>query len=247
MDLDRCPRCGGKWAGGEFCPNCKFVPIGAGLKSGTKKKKKVRKYVEPGSSRGFLTLILLCGLGFSAYKYQPWKDDWEFVRAMFGKGRHHSIVGEWEVVKTLAVNKQQGMVARDNVEKGSVKFTEKGSVTLDLLHPQSETTATGLYKVDGTLVAMRDLRSTGDTVASIPNVINMNLAWTGNDNVIAMDKTEAIYLRRRKKGNPLMRFMQMGLRKDEKPDSGQSAGEMRGVIGDLKRSAQEPDDSASNN
>ena len=169
------------------------------------------------------------------------------VRAMFGKGRHHSIVGEWEVVKTLAVNKQQGMVARDNVEKGTVKFSKAGTVTLNLIHPQSETTATGQYKVDGISVAMQDLRSTGDTVEDIPRVINMNLAWTGNDNVIAMDKTEAIYLRRHKTGNPLTRFMQMGLRKDEKPDSGQVPGELRGAFGDLKRSVQDNEDFANNN
>jgi len=247
MDLDRCPRCGGKWAGGEFCPNCKFVPIGAGLKNQPKKKKRKAKYVEPGSSRGFLTVVLLGLIGYGAFRYQPWTDDWEMVRAMFGKGRHHSIVGEWEVVKTLAVNKQQGMVARDNVQKGTVKFSKTGQVTLDLIHPQSETTATGRYMVEGITVAMRDLRSSGDSGEDIPSFINMNLAWTGNDNVIAMDKTEAIYLRRHKTGSPLTRFMQMGLRKDEKPDTGQVPGELRGAFGDLKRSEQDNEDFANNN
>jgi hypothetical protein len=247
MDLDRCPRCGSKWMGGEFCPNCKFVPIGAGLKNSKKKKKKVRRYVEPGSSRGLLTVIFLGLVGYGCFKYQPWKDDWEMVRAVFGQGRHHSLVGEWEVVKTVAAKNQQGMVARDNVEKGIVKFSDKGGVKMDLMHPQSETLASGMYKVDGTKVAMRDLRTTGDSSDPIPTVINMNLAWTGKDNVIAMDKTEAIYLRRHKSGNPLTTFMQMGLRKDVKPDSGQIPGEMRGVIGNLKRSMQDNEDFANNN
>jgi len=233
--------------GGEFCPNCKFVPIGAGLKPGQKKKKKKHRYVEPGSSRGFLLFIFIGLVAFGSLRYQPWKDDWELVRALFGKGRHHSLVGEWEVVKTIAINKQQGMVARDNVEKGSFKFTPKGSVSFDLMHPQSQTSASGKYEVEGTLIALKDLRTTGDTSEDIKSVINMNLAWSGNDNVIAMDKTEAIYLKRRKTGSSLSKFMQMGLKPGEKPDDGKVPSEMRGVIGDMKRSAQETENLATEN
>jgi len=54
-------------------------------------------------------------------------------------------------------------------------------------------------------------------------------------------------LKRRKTGNPLTRFMQMGLRKDEKPDDGNAPSEMRGVIGDMKRSMQENEDFANKN
>lgn len=249
MDLDHCPRCGSKWSGGDFCPNCKFVPIGAGLKHVPKKKKRKAKYVEPGSSRGLFSFVLVGLLGFGAYRYQPWKDDWEIVRAMFGKGRHHSLVGEWEVVKTVAVAKQQGFVARDSVQKGMMKFSDKGLVTMNLVHSESETDASGMYKVDGITVAMEGLRSTGDASDPIPTSVNMNLAWVGNDNVIAMDKTEAIYLHRRKTtGNgSLLKFMQMGLRKGEKPDAGQAPAEMRGVIGDMKRSIQDNEDFANNN
>lgn len=169
------------------------------------------------------------------------------VRALFGKGRHHSLVGEWEVVKTITINKQQGIVARDNVEKGTFKFTKQGSVTFNLMHPQSETTATGTYLVDGTMVAMKGLHTSGDTSEEIQSAINMNLAWTGNDNVIALDKTEAIYLRRHKVGNPLIRFMQMGLRKEERPDNGSTSSETRGVLGETKRAMQESDDAGNNN
>jgi len=197
--------------------------------------------------RGSLFFVFLLLVGIGAFRYQPWKDDWEMVRAMFGKGRHHSLVGEWEVVKTIAVNNQQGFVARDNVQKGSFKFTQEGTVNLDLVHPDTETSATGKYVVDGTTVAMRDLQTTGDTSEQIKSGINMNLAWTGSDDVIAMDKTEAIYLHRRKAGSPLATFMQMGLRKDEKADGGAAAGELRGVIGETKRAAQESDDVANNN
>ena len=233
--------------GGEFCPNCKFVPIGAGLKAGTKKKKKHKKYVEPGSSRGFLVVVFLGLLGYGTYKYEPWKDDWEFVRALMGQGRHHSLVGEWEVVKTVAFNKQQGMVARDNVRKGSFSFGKKGGVKFELMHPQSQTTASGQYIQEGTVVAMRDLRTTGDAVEPIKPIISMNLAWTGNDNVIAMDKTEAIYLHRRKAGSWLTTFMQMDLKKGAKPDDGKEPEMMRGMVGEMKRSLQETDEPAGNN
>lgn len=247
MDLETCPRCGSKWTGGDFCPNCRFVPIGAGLKPGQKKKKKVRRYVEPGSSRGFLIFMFVGLAGYGLFRYQPWKDDWEVVRALFGKGRHHSIVGEWEVVKTINIDKGQGMVARGNVQKGKFKFTKKGSVSIDLVHPQSETSATGKYEVVGTSVAMKEMQASGDTSESIQNAISMNLAWSGSDNVIAMDKTEAIYLKRHKTGNPLLTFMQMGMRKPEKTDDSQVSGEMRGVIGDMKRSMQDNEDFANKN
>src|SRR5476649_1397976 len=247
MDLERCPRCGSKWTGGEACRNCKFTPIGAGLKPGQKKKYKKSRFVEPGSSRGCLTFIFLVLVGIGAFRYQPWKDDWEFVRALFGQGRHHSLVGEWEVVKTVAITNQQGMVARDNVEKGIFNFTAKGNVKFALEHPQSQTVVSGTYEVEGTMVALKGLRATEDTSEEIKSNINMNLAWSGNDNVIAMDKTEAIYLKRRKTGSPLTNFMQMGLKPGEKPDDGKASSETRGVLGDVKRSAQDAENMASSN
>jgi hypothetical protein len=127
------------------------------------------------------------------------------------------------------------MVARESVEKGSFKFTPNGSVVMDLVHPESETTATGKYVVEGTAIAMTDLRSSGDSSEQIKTGINMNLAWTGNDNVIAMDKTEAIFLKRHKTGNPLTRFLQMDLKKDQTPVVGDDSKDTRGVIGYTKR------------
>ena len=240
MDLDRCPKCGLPWTGGDYCPSCKFVPIGVGLdKLPKKKKKRHRKYVEPGSSRGFLTFIF-CGLtAFGCYKYQPWTDDWEMVRALFGQGKHHSLVGHWQVVKAIAVKSDKAWVAKNKIQKGTLDFTAKGNVKIDLINDESETIASGKYEQKGVKVAMRDVTTTGDIGDSVPRIIDMNLAWTGNDLVVAMDKSQAIYLKRKKTGGSILTFMQMGLRKDEKPDDGKVPGEMRGVIGQMNREASE--------
>jgi len=217
------------------------VPIGAGLdKLPKKKKRRAKRYVEPGSSRGLLTFVFLGLVGFGSWKYQPWKDDWDLVRGWFGQGKHHSLIGEWEVVKTVAVKQDQAWVAQENIQRGTVKFSDKGSVKIDLFHPQSETVANGKFKQDGVKVAMRDLRTSGEAGTSIPTVIDMRLAWTGENTVVAMDKSQAIYLKRKKKsGGGLLSFMQFRARKDAKPDDGQVPDAMRGVIGNMKRAASE--------
>ena len=238
MDLDRCPRCGLPWSGGDECTSCKFVPIGAGLdKISKKKKKKNRRYVDPGSSKGLFSFVFLCLAGYACYKYQPWQDDWEMVLALIGQGRHHSLVGEWQVVKTIAIKQDQAWVATTSVQKGLVKFSKKGNVTIDLLSGDSETVANGKFEQKGVIVAMRDVRTTGTSGNPIPSVIDMNLAWTGNDSVVAMDKSQAIYLKRKKNGANLATFMQIGLRKDAKPDDGRVPEQMRGIISSMKRAA----------
>jgi len=52
-------------------------------------------------------------------------------------------------------------------------------------------------------------------------------------------------LKRRKTGNALATFMQMGLRKDAKLDDSKIPGQMRGVIGNMKRAAADAEDSGS--
>ena len=253
MDLERCPRCGGEWDGGDICPNCKFVPIGVGLKktdaqsTAKAKKKKYKKYVEPGSANGLLSIVLFGLLGFGAYRYQPWQDDWEMVRSLFGQGRHHSIVGDWEVVKTLAVSRQDRIIARDNVQKGSFTFSKDGAVNIDLVNEESQTTATGTYLVDGTMVALRELQVSGESSEAIPKNVSFNLAWTSSDDVVAMDKTEAIFLHRRKAKGSLATFMQVDLKQGEKLDLGKGSSETRGSFSDIKRLANQEEIEAKGN
>ena len=156
-----------------------------------------------------------------------------------GQGRHHSLVGRWQVVKTVASNPDKAWVAKDTVQTGTMQFSDKGSVKIDLVNDHSETVADGKFEQQGTIVVMRDVRTTGDTGDQIPSVIDMNLAWTGEDTVVVMDKSQAIYLKRAKRnGNPL-KFMQMALKKGAKPDESMVPEQMRGVIGSMKRSLEE--------
>lgn len=235
MDLDRCPKCGAEWQGGEICRSCRFVPVGAGLADQPKKKKrKARKYVEPGSSGPFLTFCLVGLLAFGTYKTQPWKDDWELIRALIGQGRRHSLVGDWEVTKSLVVKK-----AGTPMKPGThLKFSKKGKVKLSLQKGVATSAAEGEYAVTGQKVAMRELRSTATNAGAMPSQLEMKLAWTGPDTMVAATGSEAIYMRREKKDNPLARFMQMGI----KPGKAEVPGQMRGVISSMQDNVKKNED-----
>lgn len=218
MDLQRCPKCGKDWSNGaQKCYGCGFVPIGVGLDKVKKKKKRVGKYVEPGSFRGVMTYGMLIGIVVFAGVKRPWEDDWEFVRALFGQGRHHSVVGEWEIVKTVAINKSKAVLANQKVNKGTLNFTDKGQLKFNLQSGKASTDATGSYKVAGTLVAINQISCGEGGGVMMPNNMNMRLAWTGPDTVVAScNESEALYLRRHNKGNALVNLIHVGI----KPGSG---------------------------
>ena len=233
MDLERCPKCGNAWQGGDKCRNCGFVPIGAGLdKLPKRKKKRVRKYVEPGSSRGLLITIFLGVSAYGTYAYQPWKDDWELVRSWFGQGRHHSVIGEWQIVKSVAVVKDKSLIAGRGIDKGTMKFSDKGRVDFDLQKGEEKTAASGLYSVQGILVAMNGVQTTASGAGGMPSNLNMSLHWTGPDALVAAyNGSEAIFLKRHPKGNPLAQLLQMGL----KPGKSEGPGQIRGVIATMQK------------
>lgn len=227
MDLDRCPKCGAEWQGGEICRSCRFVPVGAGLEAQPKKKKrKAKRYVEPGSTGPFLTYALLGLIGFGMYRIQPWKDDWEFVRALAGQGRRHSLVGDWEVTKSLSVKQSPAPVSAGT----HVKFNKTGKVKMSLVKGAAKSAAEGEYSVTGQQVAMKEIHTTQTNAGAMPNELSMKLAWTGPDSMVAATDSAAIYMRREKQGNPLARFMQMGI----KPGSAEVPGQMRGVISTMQ-------------
>jgi hypothetical protein len=241
MDLERCPRCGALWGGGSSCGQCRYIAIGAGLQNLPKKKKKKKaKYVEPGSSRGFLTFVLFAGVGLFCWTAQPWKDDWEMVRAWFGTGRHHSLVGDWDVVQTMTIKKGgQELLANKKVDKSTFKFQKNGHVELDFGADDGFETAKGNYEQNGVLVAMKNMHSeSGDL--DLPQQLKLKLSWTGPDKLIASYAgSEAIYLRRRDKGNPITNFLRMGI----KPGDSQVPGQMRGVISSLEQNIKEGESS----
>lgn len=214
MDLVTCPKCGNDWQGGEKCLKCGFVPIGAGLDKMKKKKRKRRaRYVEPGSWRGFLTTGTFVGIGVFCFAYKPWQDDWEMMRALFGQGRHHSVVGEWEIVKTVALDKQKAILASNQVRKGTLSFSEKGQVKMSFQSAAAKTSAQGDYHVSGVQVALNKISTSETGAGQLPTSMTMQLAWTGPDTVVAAcNGAEALYLRRRNKGNSLVKMIHMGIK-----------------------------------
>ena len=235
MDLERCPKCGRKWVAGlERCTECGYQAIGAGLKNAPKKKKKkAGKYVEPGNSRGILLLALIGGLAFGCYKYRPWEDDWELVRTWFGKGRHHSVVGEWEIVKTLRLKKDKPpILGQANIQTGMLNFSKAGGVKMVFNGQAGKATANGKYVVDGILVAMNGVTSSSEIVG-LPKTMQMKLAWTGPDQVIASVGDEAVYLRRHTQQNGLVKLMKYGLSNGK---SGEAPAAMTSAINGMKDS-----------
>lgn len=214
-----------------MCRNCRFVPIGAGLdKLPKKKKRRARRYVEPGSAMPLLTWGFIGLVGFGCYQYKPWQDDWELVRSLLGQGRRHNLVGEWEVTKTLTIKKSKAnLFGSKLVQRGTFKFTKQGKVSVELVRAQGKMSGSGQYVVSGQTVALRSLQSQTAN-SQIPPSLKLKLSWSGPDNVIATNGSEAIYLHRRPKGSPVANLMQMGL----KPGSAQAPGKMRGVIATLQ-------------
>lgn len=223
-----------------MCRKCRFVPIGAGLdKLPKKKKRRARRYVEPGSMTPLLTWGFLGLLGFGCYQYKPWQDDWELVRSLLGQGRRHNLVGEWEVTKTLTIKKSKSnLFGSKLVQKGTFKFTKKGTISVELYRRQGKLSGTGQYVVTGQNVALKSLR-TSNSSPQMPANMKLKLSWSGPDNLIATNGSEAIYLHRRPKGSPVANLMQMGI----KPGSAKVPGQMRGVIATLQENinAQEED------
>jgi hypothetical protein len=227
MDLIKCPKCGARWPGGERCVDCGFVAIGAGLKGVPKKKKRKARYVEPGSSKGLLLTIFLGAGVYASYAYQPWQDDWEPVRALMGQGRRHSLVGEWEIVKTVQTSQGAPLLPLEGVKNGVLSFDKDGDIRMIFESQQGEATAKGKYVVSGQLVTLNGLSSESQSFTVPPNLL-MQLAWTGPDRVVAAcGKSEALYLRKRDDQHPLVQIMKFGL----KPGAENEApGAIRGMV-----------------
>lgn len=233
MDLDHCPKCGAQWQGNDRCRQCGFVPIGAGLdKLPKKRKKRARRYVEPGSMRPMLTYGFVGLVGFGCFQYKPWQDDWELIRALMGQGRRHNIVGQWEVVKSMTIKRDGTLIfGKKPIQKGLLTFGKTGGFALDLYQGGQKSAGRGKYVVTGQLVAVNGLQVTGSD-QKLPNPLKFRLSWSGANSLLATNGSEAIYLRRRaKSGSPIANLMQMGL----KPGKAEAPGAMRGVIATLQK------------
>ena len=207
MDLGICPRCGKTWPGGEYCPNCGFVPIGAGLdRLPKKKKKKIRPYREPGSATPLLLCLALIGGVGSVYKSKPWEDGWDRVRALFGHPRIHDITGNWEVVKTLQVNPNQaGPLQAANLDQATLTFSPNAAIVFKMERQGHSVNASGTYEVDGTTIHVRNVHTDDDGLPPLPRQMDLPLAWNGEDEVVAeTSPDEEVYLQRRPTGSEMV-------------------------------------------
>jgi hypothetical protein len=145
-----------------------------------------------------------------------------------GQGRHHSVVGEWEIRKAVVVQKDK---APFNAAKGKLHFSDKGLLAIDLESNDDKTTGEGTYAVTGPLVLVNGLTSTASGAGGLPPTMKMRLSWQGADRLVALvDGGEALFMTRHPKGNPLVSMFQMGLRHDKEA----IPGEMRGIISTMK-------------
>lgn len=232
MDLEKCPRCGAKWPGGDFCGSCGFVPIGAGIKNDKKKRKRRGKYVEPGSMRGSLAILFVGIIGIGAWVYKPWREDWALVRYWLGQGHIHNVAGEWDIVKAVSLKRGQSTLIAQRAAGGYFKFADKGKMKLTLRTANEDVSGEGLYKANGRNVSVVNLR-TKDGVAKLPTTMNLALSWQNPDTVVAsVSPNEVVYLRRRKEKGGLANLFHFGM----KPSGSVGVPEpMKGVISSLKK------------
>jgi hypothetical protein len=163
-----------------------------------KKRKRVRRYVEPGSSRSFLVTMLLISIGTFTYMYKPWNDDWELLRRLVGQGRYHSIVGKWQISKSITHRANgSSLFGPPSIDRGMIQFTKAGVIKFVVAKNDATSQANGQYEQKGLKLLIDAL--SGDTPTPLPNTLTASLAWIGSDMCVANFKGhETIYLKRRK-------------------------------------------------
>lgn len=220
MDLGHCPKCGVEWEGGDRCTACGFVPIGAGLdKLPKKKKRKAKKYVEPGSWTGTLVFLFIAITGGGLYMYQPWREDWAVVRMLLGQGRPRSVLGSWEITKTVNMNPGQPVLVAKRTDRGGLKFENGGAMSMRLgtKQDQDRLQVKGKYEITGRKLLVSNLEPEGSNAYQFPDKVPVNLTWMGPDNFIAnVNQKEMIYARRKAKSGSYIEMLRMGFRKKGK-------------------------------
>lgn len=233
MDLGTCPRCGEHWASGlEQCTSCGYIAIGAGLKNlPKKKKKKVKKYVEPGSATPFLSFTLIALLFWTCFYLKPWEDDWDLARTFLGGPRHHSVKGDWVIVKTLKTyGSSDGVFDSESVSAGEMQFNDDQKVVIHYKDQNGSIQATGDFSVEQTQVTITNVQGIGKSAGRIPKDLVMNLAWPGSDDLVAtIAPGEALQMHKKRPSDPAPPFehMQLGQNSDA-PEA------MRGAFATLK-------------
>jgi hypothetical protein len=142
--------------------------------------------------------MLVMSLGAYGFMYKPWQDDWEFFRALVGQGRFHSLVGSWQIAKSVSLGgKSQPLFSRPNIDRGVIQFSKSGVIKLHLAKGDQESQASGHYDQKGLTLKVETLA--GDSPTPLPNTLSADLSWVGEDLCIArIEGHETVYLRRRK-------------------------------------------------
>ena len=211
MNLSQCPRCGAKWPGGDFCGNCGFVPIGAGLQK-QKKRKKKGGYRESGSGRGCLLILLVGAIGGGAAYYRPWEDDWALIRALMGQGHVHSVKGQWNIVKSVALHPDAKTVFANKIGGGTIKFEDGNTAGIELATTDDPVKVKAVYVVNGRSVFISKMTSENG-VNPLPGAIHLDLTWQSPDTIVAgVSKDEMIYLQRKTEKTGLSRMLQFGVK-----------------------------------
>jgi hypothetical protein len=153
------------------------------------------------------------------------------IRAMVGQGRHHSIVGEWEIMKTLKLNKDKpAVLAQPAIKAGTINFSKKGAVKMVFKTDGTSATANGKYEVQGQLLAMNGVKS-ASALLGLPPSMKMKLAWSGPNQMIASVGSEAVYMRRTGDANPLLRLIKAGVKGGK---GAEAPGAMKGVFSGMQ-------------
>ncbi|MCW5942350.1 MAG: hypothetical protein KIS66_08970 [Fimbriimonadaceae bacterium] len=212
LDLDRCPKCGKAWLpGAEFCAACAYIPIGAGLKAKKKKKRKVRPYREPGSSRGFLLFVLVTCLGYAAFANRVWEDGFRPVRELISGPIGRDVTGRWTVVKSVSnYAGNPDVLSGPEVEQLVVEFLSGNRIELRQIGTRLNRVASGHYRLDGKTVLVEDLVF-DPADAGAPSALSLVCTWSGNDGlVVTVNSNETLYMSRTARANQTGTILRLG-------------------------------------
>ena len=209
VDLEKCPKCGKAWSGGEFCSDCGFVPVGAFLKAQPKKKKKKhRKYREPGGSTGFLSLVFLACLGYVAVANKVWSNNFQPIRELIQGPQPGNLRGTWTVVQSVIPADGRSEFARESTRTMTFRFEDDGKVAIDIRGELEATKASGTYRVEAQNLVLEALTFDPPGTQVYPDTASVLLSWSGPDALIAtVGNSETLYLRRDAKADqPMQRL-----------------------------------------
>lgn len=181
--------------GDEKCRWCGFVPIGAGL--WTVSVTSQRRIGPPGSVGSYAFAFLLLAVMAFAIEVRPWRNDWEWLRIQTGDERPTSVVGTWQIERSVPVDVPGGPETPEGLQ-GSMVFTPAGKVRLVFMRDVRAIDVAGTYAVYGNVVYLRNLQSVDpDGDAPLPPVVRLRLRPQSDGRIIArIEQQEELTLRR---------------------------------------------------